>query len=223
VDEIAASLQVDPVQFRLRHLSGNPRATETLLAAAKQAGWNDRPAPAGPWAGPKAAGRGVALAIRGGTFIAAVAEVEVDKTTGNVAVKRMTIAHDCGLIINPDGLKFQIEGNVIQGTSRALMEEVKFDATGLKSLDWNSYPVIRFKDVPEVESVLISRPELPALGAGEPSIVPVPAAIANAIFDAVGVRLREVPFTPQRVLAALKAKGPVSAAMKHPTPNISGT
>jgi CO/xanthine dehydrogenase Mo-binding subunit len=223
VDEIAASLQVDPVQFRLRHLSGNPRATETLLAAAKQAGWNDRPAPAGPWAGPKAAGRGVALAIRGGTFIAAVAEVEVDKTTGNVAVKRMTIAHDCGLIINPDGLKFQIEGNVIQGTSRALMEEVKFDATGLKSLDWNSYPVIRFKDVPEVESVLISRPELPALGAGEPSIVPVPAAIANAIFDAVGVRLREVPFTPQRVLAALKAMGPVSAAMKQPTPNISGT
>jgi nicotinate dehydrogenase subunit B len=185
LDEIAASLQVDPVQFRLRHLSGNQRATETLLAA--------------------------------------IAEVEVDKTTGNVAVKRMTIAHDCGLIINPDGLKFQIEGNVIQGTSRALMEEVKFDATGLKSLDWKSYPVIRFKDIPEVESVLISRPELPALGAGEPSIVPVPAAIANAIFDAIGVRLREAPFTPKRVLTALRANGALPAAMKRPSPEISGT
>jgi nicotinate dehydrogenase subunit B len=223
LDEIAASLRVDPVQFRLRHLSGNQRATETLLAAAKQARWKDRPAPAGPSAGPKAAGRGVALAIRGRTLIAAIAEVEVDKTTGNVAVKRMTIAHDCGLIINPDGLKFQIEGNVIQGTSRALMEEVKFDATGLKSLDWKSYPVIRFKDIPEVESVLISRPELPALGAGEPSIVPVPAAIANAIFDAIGVRLREVPFTPQRVLTALRANGALPAAMKRPSPEISGT
>ena len=211
MDEIAAALRVDPVQFRLRHLIGNQRAAEGLRAAAKRAGWNDRPAPARLVVGPKAAGQGVALAIRGGTLIAAIAEVEVDKNTGKVAVQRVIIAHDCGLIINPDGLKFQIEGNVMQGTSRALLEEVKFDATGVQSLDWNSYPVIRFKDIPEVQIELISRPELPALGAGEPSIVPVPGAIANAIFDAAGVRLREVPFTPQRVLAALKANGPASA------------
>ena len=203
VDEIAAALRVDAVQFRMQHLTGNPRAAEVLLAAARKAGWKDRPSATEPAQGPKAAGRGVALAIRGGTLIAAIAEVEVDTTTGGVAVKRVTIAHDCGLIINPDGLKFQIEGNVMQGTSRALMEEVKFDSTGVKSLDWSSYPVIRFKDVPEVDIVLINRPEKPALGAGEPSIVPVPGAIANAIFDAVGVRLREVPFTPQRVLRAL--------------------
>jgi nicotinate dehydrogenase subunit B len=156
-------------------------------------------------------------------LIAAVAEVEVDRTAGNVTVKRMTIAHDCGLIINPDGLKFQIEGNVIQGTSRALMEEVKLDAIGVKSLDWNSYPVIRFVDVPEVDIVLINHPENPALGAGEPSIVPVPGAIANAIFDAVGVRLREVPFTPQRLLKALNAKGSSSASVMLPSSKIEGT
>ncbi|MBZ5659711.1 MAG: molybdopterin-dependent oxidoreductase [Acidobacteriia bacterium] len=211
VDEIAAALRVDAVQFRLQHLTSNPRAAEVLLAAAKQAGWKEHSSTTETAIGPKASGRGVALAIRGGTLIAAVAEVEVDRTTGSVTVKRMTIAHDCGLIINPDGLKFQIEGNVIQGTSRALMEEVKFDAAGVKSLDWNSYPVIRFKDVPEVDIVLINRPENPALGAGEPSIVPIPGAIANAIFDAVGVRLREVPFTPQRLLKALNAKGSSSA------------
>ena len=204
-------------------MTGNPRAAEVLLAAAKKAGWKDHPSVAETARGPKAAGRGVALAIRGGTLIAAIAEVEVERTTGSVTVKRMTIAHDCGLIVNPDGLKFQIEGNVIQGTSRALMEKVKFDAAGVKSLDWNSYPVIRFKDVPEVDIMLISRPEKPALGAGEPSIVPVPGAIANAIFDAVGVRLREVPFTPQRTLKALKAKGSSSAAVKPSSSKIKGT
>ena len=122
-----------------------------------------------------------------------------------MAVKRVTIAHDCGLIINPDGLKFQIEGNVMQGTSRALMEEVKFDSTGVKSLDWSSYPVIRFKDVPEIDIVLLNRKDMPMLGSGEPSIVSVPAAIANAVFDAVDIRMREVPMTPERVLAAMKS------------------
>ena len=112
--------------------------------------------------------------------------MEVDKTTGNVAVKRFTLSHDCGLIINPDGLKNQIEGNIIQGVSRALMEEVKFDSSGIKTLDWASYPVIRFPNVPEIEIVLINRPEMPALGGGEPSSAPIAAAIANAIFDATG-------------------------------------
>jgi len=116
------------------------------------------------------------------------------------------LSHDCGLIINPDGLKNQIEGNIIQGVSRALLEEVKFDGSGIKTLDWNSYPVIRFPAVPEIEIVLINRPEMPALGGGEPSSAPIAAAIANAIHDAVGVRLREAPFTPERVLAALQQK-----------------
>jgi len=121
-----------------------------------------------------------------------------------VSVKRFVLSHDCGLVINPDGLKNQIEGNIIQGVSRALMEAVKFDSSGIKSLDWSTYPVIRFPKVPEIEIVLINRPEMPALGGGEPSSAPIAAAIANAIFDATGVRLREAPFTPERVLAGLK-------------------
>ena len=135
-----------------------------------------------------------------------MAEVEVDKATGNVAVKRFILSHDCGLIINPDGLKNQIEGNIVQGVSRALMEEVKFDSSGIKTLDWSSYPVIRFPEVPEIEIVLINRPEMPALGGGEPLSAPIAAAIANAIFDATGARLRQAPFTPERVLAALQKK-----------------
>jgi CO/xanthine dehydrogenase Mo-binding subunit len=138
-------------------------------------------------------------------MIAAVAEVEVDKSTGQVAVKRITLAHDCGLIVNPDGLKNQIEGNIMQGVSRALLEEVQFDGTGVKNFDWKSYPVITFEQIPDIEIVLINQPEMPSLGGGEASIVPITGAIANAIFDAVGARLRQVPFTPQRVLAAMKA------------------
>ena len=121
-----------------------------------------------------------------------------------MTVKQVTLAHDCGLIVNPDGLKNQIEGNIIQGVSRTLLEEVQFDATGVKNLDWASYPVIRYQDVPEVDIVLINRKDMQPLGGGEPSIVPIPRPIANAIFDAIGVRLREVPFTPQRVLNAMK-------------------
>jgi nicotinate dehydrogenase subunit B len=204
IDEIAADLRVDPVQFRLRYLSNNQRAIDALIAATKQARWQERPSPAPASTGSKARGRGVAISNRANTICGAVAEVEVDKATGNVTVKRFTISHDCGLIINPDGLKNQIEGNIIQGVSRALMEEVKFDSSGIKTLDWKSYPVIRFPDVPEIEIVLINRPEMPALGGGEPSSAPIAAAIANAIFDAVNVRLHEVPFTPERVLVGLK-------------------
>jgi CO/xanthine dehydrogenase Mo-binding subunit len=135
-----------------------------------------------------------------------VAEVEVDTSTGKIRVTRITVAFDCGLIINPDGVRNQIEGNMMQGVSRTLFEEVKFDATGVNSLDWASYPVLRFQDIPDVQIQLISRPELPATGAAEGPIVVVPAAIANAVFDATGVRLREIPFTPERVLNALKVK-----------------
>ncbi len=205
IDEIASDLRQDPVQFRLRYLTSDKRVSDVLTATAKKAGWTDRPAPALAANGSKAVGRGVAVANRANTMIAAVTEVEVDKATGEVSVKKVTLAHDCGLIVNPDGLKNQIEGNILQAVSRALLEEVKFDSTGQKNLDWNSYPVIRFKDIPEVEVVLIDRPEMQPLGGGEPSIVPVTAAIANAIFDATGARLRQVPFTPERVLSAIKA------------------
>ena len=206
MDEIAADLRVDPVQFRLRYLTENKRGADALIAAAKQARWQERPSPVAASSGSKVTGRGVAISNRAGTICGAVAEVEIDKLTGNVAVKRFTFSHDCGLIINPDGLKNQIEGNIIQGVSRALMEEVKFDSSGITTLDWKSYPIIRFPDVPEIDIVLINRPEMPALGGGEPSSAPIAAAIANAIFDAVGVRLREAPFTPKRVLAGLQKR-----------------
>ncbi|HYL62869.1 MAG TPA: molybdopterin cofactor-binding domain-containing protein, partial [Candidatus Methylomirabilis sp.] len=191
--------------FRLQYLNGNKRVTEALLAATKKAEWKERASPAAAASGSKARGRGVAMGNRGNTITAAIAEVEVDKSNGKVAVKRVTLVHDCGLIVNPDGLRNQIEGNVIQGVSRTLMEEVLFDANGVKNLDWASYPIITFGEIPDVEIVLINRPEMPALGGGEPSIVVVPPAIANATFDAVGVRLREIPLTPQRILSALKA------------------
>ncbi len=207
IDEIASDLHLDPVQFRMRYLTSDKRISEILVATAKKAGWTDRPspAPASASSGNTVSGRGIAVANRANTMTAAVAEIEVDKTTGEVTVKKITLGHDCGLIVNPDGLKNQIEGNILQGVSRALLEEVHFDSTGQTNLDWNSYPVIRFEQVPEVDIVLINRPEMPALGGGEPSIVPITAAIANAIFDATGARVRQVPFTPQRVLAALKA------------------
>ena len=205
IDDIASYLHQDPVQFRLRYLTSDKRISEVLVATAKKAGWTDRPSPAPATSGTKALGRGVAAVNRANTMTAAVAEIEVDKSTGEVSVKKITLTHDCGLIVNPDGLKNQIEGNIIQGVSRALLEEVQFDSTGQKNLDWDSYPVIRFNQIPDIEIVLINRPEMQPLGGGEPSIVPVTAAIANAIFDATGARLRRAPFTPQRVLAALKA------------------
>lgn len=204
IDEIAADQGVDPVQFRLRYLGSNKRGVDALTAVAKQAAWQERPSPAPASTGAKASGRGVAISNRAGTICGAIAEVEVDKTSGQVTVKRFVLSHDCGLVINPDGLKNQIEGNIVQGVSRALMEEVKFDSSGIQSLDWNSYPVIRFPSVPAIEIVLINRPEMAPLGGGEPSSAPIAAAIANAIFDGVGVRLREAPFTPERVLAGLK-------------------
>ena len=212
LDEIAADLRVDPVQFRLRYLKNNKRVTEALNAATQAAQWKEHIAHSAPSAGSKARGRGVSISGRDGTITAAVADVEVDKSSGEISVKRVTLAHDCGLIINPDGLRNQIEGNVIQGVSRTLLEEVRFDAQGMKNLDWVSYPILTYRRVPEVQIVLINRKEMPALGGGEPSTVPVPAAIANAVYDAIGVRLREIPMTPQKVQAALRPKGPGESA-----------
>jgi CO/xanthine dehydrogenase Mo-binding subunit len=207
MDEIAADLKVDPVDFRMRHLTGNKRGAECLKAAVDKAGWQKRPSPAPASSGNIARGRGVAMTQRANTYVAIVTEVEVNKTTGQVAVKRVVCSHDCGLMINPDGVMNQVEGNVIQGVSRAMYEEVMFDTGGgVTSLDWATYPILRFPDLPDLDVVLINRPEMNPLGAGEGATIPPAAAIANAIYDAVGIRLKEGPFTPKRVLAALQKK-----------------
>jgi len=137
------------------------------------------------------------------TYVAAVADVEVNRDSGGLRVRRCFVVQDCGQIINPDGVRNQIEGNVIQTVSRALLEQVTFDRKMVTSLDWASYPILTFPEVPEVAIELIDRPEMPPWGSGEPSAAVVPAAIANAVFDATGKRLRSVPFTADKVKAAL--------------------
>jgi CO/xanthine dehydrogenase Mo-binding subunit len=149
-------------------------------------------------------GRGVAINSGFGGYVATVSEVEVDKATGRVWPRRFVVAHDCGLIINPRGLHGTIEGNVVQGMSRTLFEEVRFDERNVSSVDWATYPILEVGDAPEsIEIVTIDRPEQPPGGAGEPAHVTIPAAIANAVFDATGVRMRRLPLTPERVRAAL--------------------
>src|SRR2546427_5661001 len=196
VDELAATAAADPVQFRQRHLT-DPRAIAVISAVAKLAGWVPRPSPSNhPVRSGVARGRGIAFAQYENAFayVATVADVEVNRATGQVRVARVFVAHDCGLIVNPDGLRNQIEGNVVQTISRTLKEEVTFDGSGVTSVDWRSYPILAFPEVPErIEITLINHPEKPALGAGEPTACTVPAAIGNAIFDATGVRPRAVP------------------------------
>jgi nicotinate dehydrogenase subunit B len=203
IDEIAAAIGADPVAFRLRYLKA-PRDIAVVRAAAERAQWDPRPSPRPDRSGRTLSGRGIAYAQRSGAVVAIVAEVEIDRRTGKVWARKFTVAHDCGLIINPDGLKRCIEGNVVQGTSRALSEEVAFDRSKVTSVDWLSYQILDISEAPEaVDIVLINRPELPPAGAGESSIRPVAAAIANAVFDATGVRLRRAPLTPQRLKPAL--------------------
>jgi nicotinate dehydrogenase subunit B len=207
MDELAAAARVDAVEFRLHYLM-DPRAREVLGAAAEKANWDSRPSPRAKQVG-VAEGRGVAFAQyeNDQAIVACIAFVQVDAESGAVRVKRIVVAHDCGLIINPDGLKNQIEGNVIQSLSRALKEEVRFDQARIKSIDWETYPILKFSEVPEIEIVLINRPDQPALGAGEPSTVTTAAAVANAIFDAVGARVRQIPFTPERIRSTARAIG----------------
>lgn len=203
LDELAAAAGADPIEFRLRHIE-DPRAKEVLNAAAERAKWDHRPSPKrNGAAGNLLTGRGVALALRGGTYVATVAEVEVDRSSGAVRVKRLVCAHDCGLIVNPDALRGTIQANLVQSLGRALKEEVTFDHSHVTSVDWNSYPVARWPDVPEVEVVLLNHPEIAPSGAGEPSSRPTAAAINNAVYDATGVRIRRAPLTPARVKAAL--------------------
>jgi CO/xanthine dehydrogenase Mo-binding subunit len=203
IDEIAAAIGADPVAFRLRYLK-EPRDIAVVKAAAERAGWQPRPSPRPNRTGDTLVGRGIAYAQRSGAVVAIVAEVEIDRRNGKIWARKFTVAHDCGLIINPDGLRRCIEGNVVQGTSRALSEEVAFDRAKVTSTDWLSYPILDITEAPEAfDIVLINRPDLPPAGAGESSIRPVAAALANAVFDATGVRLRRAPLTPQRLKPAL--------------------
>ncbi len=209
MDELAAHAKADPVEFRLRHLS-HERLRAVVEAAAKAANWDRRPSPqSGSSQTGTAVGRGIACVAYEGEngYSAVVAEVEVHPDSGQIAVKRLVCAADCGPISNPDGLRNQIEGGALQGMSRALLEEVTWDDQKVTSFDWRTYRTLPLGfDVPKIETVLLNRPDEAATGAGELSITVVAAAIGNAVFDATGARLRQVPFTPERVKAALNAR-----------------
>jgi len=198
MDEAAAAAGADPVAFRIKHLD-DPRARAVLAAAGDKAGWSPGTKSEG------GRGRGVAFCRyeTTKTYIAMIADVAIDRSSGVVRVQRVAAAADAGQIVNPDGLKNQLEGGIIQGASWTLKEQVKFDRQQILSRDWAGYPILTFEEVPEVDVVLIDHPELPPLGAGEASQGPISAAIANAIFHATSVRLRDLPFTPDRVKAAL--------------------
>jgi nicotinate dehydrogenase subunit B len=203
IDEVAAAVNADPIEFRLRYIK-EPRDVAVIKAVAEKAKWDTRASPRRDQTGTKVSGRGIAYAQRNGTRVAVVAEVDIDRSTGKIWARKMTVAHDCGQIINPDGLVKCIEGNIVQGVSRALWEEVTFDRNTVTSVDWITYPILDITETPgQVDVVLINHPEIAPSGAGEPSIRPVAAAIANAIFDATGVRIRRVPFSPDRVKAAV--------------------
>jgi len=203
IDEVATAAGVDPVTFRLRHLAHNSRHAAVVKAVAEKAGWRAGPSP-NRGKGDVMVGRGVSYTERNGTVVAVIAEVEVERSSGRVWAKKFTVAHDCGQIINPGGLKLTIEGNVVMALSRTLFEEVRFTPNNVASVDWATYPILELADAPEaIDIVLIDRPEMAPQGAGEPSTRTVPAAVANAIFDATGVRVRRVPITPERMKAAL--------------------
>jgi CO/xanthine dehydrogenase Mo-binding subunit len=198
MDEVAIAAEADPIAFRLKHLK-DERGRAVLQAAADKAGWKPGARSDG------ARGRGVAFSRyeTTKTYVAIIADVVVDRSSGVVRVERVTAAADAGQIINPDGLGNQIEGGIIQGTSWTLKEQVAFDKERIISRDWVGYPILTFPEVPAVDVVLIDHPELPPLGAGEASQGPISAAIANAIHHATGARLRDLPFTPERVKAAI--------------------
>jgi len=206
IDEIAFSLDVDPAEFRLQYLT-DPRHIAAVEAVMKEAAWESRLSPNPEQDDPAVLkGRGISYAQRKNTVVAIVAEVEVNRETGRVWPRKFTVAHDCGLVVNPRSLRNTIEGAVMQAASRVLYEEVAFDENNVTSLDWSSYPILDITDTPEeFNIVMLDHPEEPPLGAGEPGTKPVAAAIANAIFDATGVRIRRTPFRPERVKAAMDA------------------
>ncbi|HYB08319.1 MAG TPA: molybdopterin cofactor-binding domain-containing protein [Alphaproteobacteria bacterium] len=204
-DELAAAAKADPLEFRLRRLS-EPRGIEVLKRVAEMFAWKARPSPnPNAMQGGVAVGRGIAYIHykHAENFVAMAMEVDVDRASGEVRVQRVACAHDCGLVINPDAVRNQVEGAIVQTLSRTLHEEVTFDDARVTSVDWSSYPILTMPEVPQIDLQLIDRPNLPPMGAGEAAATPVPAALANAIFDATGARLRTAPFTAERVKAAI--------------------
>lgn len=204
VDELAAKAKMDPLGFRLRDLSDS-RGIEVMRRMALMIGWQARPSPLTASGGSVVAGRGMAYIHykNSETYVAVAMEVEVERSTGEITVRRVCCAHDCGLMINPGAVRAQVEGNILQTLSRTLYEETTFDRSRVTSVDWSSYRLLRFPAVPHLEIALIDRPDQPPLGAGEAASSPVPAALANAVFDATGVRLRSVPFSSGKLKALL--------------------
>jgi len=196
IDVLAAKSGIDPVEFRLKNLA-DQRMVRTLNAVIKKFGWTPKPAPSGR-------GVGVALGTDAGTYVALMVEVAVDKATGKVQVKRVVCAQDMGVVVNPEGTLQQIEGCITMGLGYTLSEEVHFKGAEVLERSFGTYELPRFSWLPTIEAVLIDAPEIPAQGGGEPAIVPLGAAVANAIFDAVGARLDRMPMTPERVKAAMK-------------------
>ena len=206
-DEIAAVAGVDPLEFRLKHLT-NARGLAVLRALGARMGWQPRPSPrAADRTAAVMTGRGLAYIHykHDETIVAVGMDVEVERASGKIRVTRVVCAQDCGLAINPDNVKSQVEGNILQTLSRTLHEDVTFDRERVTSVDWASYPILTFPEVPSIDVEVIQRLGDPPLGAGEAASAPVPAALSNAVFDATGVRLRDVPFRPERVKAAIAA------------------
>ncbi len=225
IDELATEASVDPIEYRLRYLK-DERAVDLVKAVAERAGWKPRPVREDKQ-GDVVHGRGFAYALYvhskfpgyGAAWSAWIADVAVNKTTGDVNVTRVVAGQDSGLMINPEGVRHQIEGNVIQSTSRALMEEIPFERTTVAAREWGAYPIIKFPDLPRIDVLMLPRPDQPPLGVGESASVPSAAAIANAIFDATGVRFRDPPFTPERILRGLRGEAPIAPeSLPSPTP-----
>jgi CO/xanthine dehydrogenase Mo-binding subunit len=196
MDIMAAALKVDPLEFRLRNAS-DERLRRVLKTAAGAFGWK-----AG--AGPSGQGRAIAAGLDAGTYCALAAEVAVDRKTGAITVKRVVAAQDMGLVINPEGAKMQMEGCINMGLGYVLSEELKFRGGDIIDRNFDTYELPRFAAVPQIETILIKNDDLAPQGGGEPAIVPMGAVIANAVFDATGVRMYRLPMTPERVLAAIK-------------------
>src|SRR4029079_16409898 len=214
IDECADEAGVDPIEYRLRDLK-DERASDLVHAVAERAGWQSRPVGEEKIAeGDIVRGRGFAYALYvhsqfpgyGAAWSAWIADVAVNKATGDVSVTRVVAGQDSGLMIIPNGVRHQIHGNVVQSTSRALMEQVSFDRTSVATREWGAYPIIKFPDVPKIDVLMVPRQDQPPLGVGESASVPSAAAIANAIYDATGVRFRELPFTPERILKGLQGE-----------------
>jgi CO/xanthine dehydrogenase Mo-binding subunit len=222
MDELAHAAKIDPVEFRRKNIGGGTpigpgtavlsdaeadRARNALDAVAKLANWQPRVSASNLETGDVVTGRGVAVSGLNGTWSAVVADIEVNKKSGKIRVNDLYGAEQAGFAVAPEQLRNQMIGCLCTGTSRALFEQVVYNSKRVTSLDWVTYPTLRFKDAPRTHVVSVDRTDLQPHGSGEPTLVPVGAAIANAFFDATGVRIREAPMTAARIRATLKAAG----------------